>query len=76
MSAPPSDSDATRYVSTVLTLYLGLPETPLRPSAQDRSCARDLYDRSVQTFRKLRFQMIANTKKAQPREIFNLCNGG
>jgi hypothetical protein len=47
MSAPPSDSDATRYVATVLTLYLGLPETPLRPSAQDRRCARDLYDRSV-----------------------------
>jgi hypothetical protein len=47
MITPPSDSDATRYVSTVLTLYLGLPETPLRPSAQDRRCARDLYDRSV-----------------------------
>ena len=26
---------------------LGLPETPLRPSAQDRRCARELYDRSV-----------------------------
>jgi hypothetical protein len=47
MTAPPSDSDATRYVSAVLTLYLGLPETPLRPSAQDRRCARDLYDRNV-----------------------------
>ncbi len=47
MSAPSTDSDATRYVSTVLTLYLGLPETPLRPSAQDRRCARELYDRSV-----------------------------
>jgi hypothetical protein len=47
MNAPPTNSDATRYVSTVLTLYLGLPETPLRPSAQDRRCARELYDRSV-----------------------------
>lgn len=47
MSAPPTDSDATRYVSTVLTLYLGLPETPFRPSAQDRRCARELYDRNV-----------------------------
>jgi hypothetical protein len=47
MSAPPTDSDVTRYVSTVLTLYLGLPETPLRPSAQDRRCARELYDRGV-----------------------------
>src|ERR1017187_8818625 len=47
MSAPPTDSDATRYVSTILTLYLGLPETPLRSSAQDRRCARELYDRSV-----------------------------
>jgi hypothetical protein len=47
MSAPSTDSDVTRYVSTVLTLYLGLPETPLRPSAQDRRCARELYDRAV-----------------------------
>jgi hypothetical protein len=47
MTAPSSDSDATRYASTVLTLYLGLPETPLRPSAQDRRCARELYDRNV-----------------------------
>ncbi len=47
MTAPPSDSDATRYVSTVLTLYLGLPETPLRPSAQDRRCAREFYDRNL-----------------------------
>jgi hypothetical protein len=47
MTAPSSDSDATRYVSTVLTLYLGLPETPLRPSAQDRRCVHELYDRNV-----------------------------
>ncbi|HEY6370959.1 MAG TPA: hypothetical protein VIX37_10290 [Candidatus Sulfotelmatobacter sp.] len=47
MSAPSTDSDVARYVSTVLTLYLGLPETPLRPSAQDRKCARELYDRAV-----------------------------
>jgi hypothetical protein len=47
MTAPSSDSHATRYVSTVLTLYLGLPETPLRPSAQDRRCALELYDRNV-----------------------------
>ena len=47
MTAPSSDSDATRYVSTVLTLYLGLPETPLRPSAQDRRSANELYDRNV-----------------------------
>ena len=47
MSAPSTDSDATRYVSTVLTLYLGLPETPLRPSAQDRRGAREFYDRNV-----------------------------
>ena len=45
MTAPSSDS--ARYASTVLTLYLGLPETPLRPSAQDRRCAHELYDRNV-----------------------------
>jgi hypothetical protein len=47
MNIAATNSDATRYVSTVLALYLGLPETPLRPSAQDRRCAHELYDRSV-----------------------------
>ena len=35
------------YVSAVLNLYLGLPETPLRASAQDRKLARQLHQRSV-----------------------------
>ena len=30
MSPPLSDSDAADYMTTVLNLYLGLPETPLR----------------------------------------------
>src|ERR1017187_2552576 len=44
-SAP--ESDATNYVSAVLTLYLGLPETPLRTSPQDKKYARQLHDRGV-----------------------------
>ena len=44
-SAP--DSDATSYVSAVLALYLGLPETPLRTSAQDQRYARQFYNRGV-----------------------------
>ena len=44
-SAP--ESDATNYVSAVLTLYLGLPETPLRTSLQDKKYARQLHDRGV-----------------------------
>jgi hypothetical protein len=47
MNASITNSDATRYVSAVLALYLGLPETPLRTSTQDRRCARELYDRGV-----------------------------
>jgi hypothetical protein len=47
MNASATDSDATRYVSAALALYLGLPETPLLTSAQDRRCARQLYDRGV-----------------------------
>lgn len=47
MSPPLPDSDATHYITTVLTLYLGLPETPLRASFQDRRHARQLYDRGV-----------------------------
>jgi hypothetical protein len=47
MKAPPTDSDASSYASAVLALYLELPETPLRTSAQDQRCARQLYDRGV-----------------------------
>jgi len=35
------------YVAAVLTLYLDLPDTPLRPSSLDQSLARKLYEQSV-----------------------------
>lgn len=35
------------YVAAVLTLYLDLPETPLRPSRLDQSLARKLHDQAV-----------------------------
>ena len=41
------DPDTASYVSAVLNLYLGLPETPLRASAQDRKLARQLHERGV-----------------------------
>src|SRR5215470_9632614 len=41
------DPETTSYVNTVLTLYVGLPETPLRTSTQDRRLARQLYERGV-----------------------------
>jgi hypothetical protein len=47
MNAPVPDSATASYVAAVLAMYLGLPETPLRPSAQDQRLARQLYDRSV-----------------------------
>ena len=39
--------DATSYVPAVLALYLELPETPLRASAQDHRWARQLHGRGV-----------------------------
>jgi hypothetical protein len=41
------DAEADSYVTAVLTLYLNLPETPLRASAQDRRIARQLHERGV-----------------------------
>lgn len=35
------------YVAAVLLLYVDLPDTPLRPSPQDQSMARRLYEQSV-----------------------------
>jgi hypothetical protein len=47
VNASGPDPDAAGYITAVLTLYLGLPETPLRASAQDRRHARQLQDRGV-----------------------------
>jgi hypothetical protein len=41
------DSNPTLYVSSVLTLYVDLPETPLRASGSDQWLARHLYDDRV-----------------------------
>jgi hypothetical protein len=35
------------YVAAVLTLYLDLPDTPLRPSLPDQSLAHKLHEQSV-----------------------------
>src|SRR5437773_1067533 len=35
------------YVAALLILYVDLPDTPLRPSPQDQSMARRLYEQSV-----------------------------
>jgi len=39
------DSNPALYVSSVLTLYVDLPDTPLRASASDQSLARRFYKR-------------------------------
>jgi hypothetical protein len=47
MNPPLHDPQTASYVNTVLTLYLGLPETPLRARTQDRRLARQLHQRGV-----------------------------
>lgn len=47
MNPSVTDPDSASYVAAVLNLYLGLPETPLRASAQDQRIARQLHDRNV-----------------------------
>jgi hypothetical protein len=41
------DSNPARYVSAVLTLYVDLPDTPLRASASDQWLARRFHDDGV-----------------------------
>ena len=41
------DSNPALYVSSVLTLYVDMPDTPLRASASDQWLARRLYDDRV-----------------------------
>lgn len=39
--------DEAAYVATLIMLYVDLPDTPLRPSPQDQSVARKLYQENV-----------------------------
>jgi hypothetical protein len=41
------DSNPALYVSSVLTLYVDLPDTPLRTNTQDQRQARSWFDRGV-----------------------------
>jgi len=41
------ESNPALYVATVLTLYVDLPDTPLRASAQDQWLARKLHQQDV-----------------------------
>jgi len=41
------ESNPALYVSSVLTLYVDLPDTALRANTQDQRQARTLYDRGV-----------------------------
>jgi len=41
------DSDPALYVAAVLTLYVDLPDTPLRASVPDQRQARTWFDRGV-----------------------------
>ena len=41
------ESNPALYVATVLTLYVDLPDTPLRASAQDQRLARKLHQQGV-----------------------------
>ena len=42
-----SNSDPALYVAALLTLYVGLPDTPLRASVPDQRQARLWFDRGV-----------------------------
>src|SRR5258708_37239555 len=43
----PAGAEDPTYVAAVLTLYLDLPDTPLRPSPLDQSLANRLYQQAV-----------------------------
>ena len=47
MTAPNSSPDPAIYVSTVILLYVDLPDTPLSAALQDHAQARRLHDRGI-----------------------------
>ena len=46
----PAGAGSPAYVAAVLTLYLDLPDTPLRPSPMDQSLASRLHQQAVSLF--------------------------
>ena len=64
------DPEADSYVTAVLTLYLGLPETPLHASTQDRRIARQLHMRGV-TLRVVEsaFLLASVRRLARPADV-------
>jgi hypothetical protein len=65
-------SDPAIYLSTVILLYLDLPDTPLSASAQDHTQARRLYDRGISlalvesAFRLASLRRLARPSDAPP----------
>ncbi len=47
MNPPAPETDPAAYVTSVLLLYVELPDTPLRASMQDQWQARRLHDRGI-----------------------------
>jgi len=64
------NSNAALYVANVLALYLDLPDTPLRTTAQDQRQARSWFDRGVQiSVLETAFLLASLRRSARPPDV-------
>ena len=64
------ESNPTLYVSSVLTLYVDLPDTPLRASTQDQRHARGWFDRQIPlAVVETAFLLASLRRMTRPRDV-------
>ena len=64
------ESNPTLYVSSVLTLYVDLPDTPLRDSTQDQRQARGWFDLQVPlSVVETAFLLASLRRMTRPRDV-------
>jgi hypothetical protein len=64
------ESNPALYVSSVLTLYVDLPDTPLRASTQDQRHARGWFDRQVPlTVVETAFLLASLRRMTRPHDV-------
>ena len=63
-------SNAALYVSSVLTLFVDLPDTPLRANIQDQRQARTWFDRGVSlSVVETAFLLASLRRTSRPRDV-------
>jgi hypothetical protein len=62
-------SNPALYVSSVITLYVDLPDTPLRANVQDQRNARNWFDHGIALSVVETALLLASLRRLRPRDV-------